>query len=95
MYCEAKPEELKPFLGGGKCTEDLKPAARAIFVAGVCWLFCCLDRKRGCTQQGTSVEVKKKSATNGESFWLRIVSTKLPALFLWQDRVRYTGGILL
>jgi hypothetical protein len=32
------------------------------------------------------IEVKKKSATNGESFWLRTVSTKLPALFRRHDR---------
>ena len=36
-----------------------------------------------------SIEVKKKSATDGESFWLRTVSTKLPALsFLGTSAVR-------
>lgn len=38
--------------------------------------------QKGVSNLRMSIEVKKKSATDGESFWLRTVSTKLPALFL-------------
>ena len=41
--------------------------------------------QKGVSNLRMSIEVKKKSATDGESFWLRTVSTKLPALFLRHD----------
>ena len=45
--------------------------------------------QKGVSNLRMSIEVKKKSATDGESFWLRTVSTKLPALFLWHDRCAF------
>lgn len=42
--------------------------------------------QKGVSNLRMSIEVKKKSAADGESFWLRTVSTKLPALFLRHDR---------
>ena len=35
------------------------------------------------------MSIELKSATDGESFWLRTVSTKLPALFLRHDRCAF------
>ena len=45
--------------------------------------------QKGVSNLRMSIEVKKKSATDGESFWLRTVSTKLPALFLRHDRCAF------
>ena len=52
--------------------------------------------QKGVSNLRMSIEVKKKSATDGESFWLRTVSTKLPALsFLGTSAVRCAKEILL
>jgi hypothetical protein len=45
--------------------------------------------QKGVSNLRMSIEVKKKSAADGESFWLRTVSTKLPVLFLRHDRCAF------
>src|SRR5262245_39542179 len=52
----------------GKCIEAFEAGRSGDFYRRGVLAFLLFDRKRGGTEQGTSVGVKKKSATQGESF---------------------------